>query len=170
MVRIEGKGIENATPLLFEGTPCALISCPETSPETTSLAEELVLALEAEPVPIPSGEYQALNALVDHLPRLAAAALVLAAEGEQRNHPAFARLARAAFRDTTRPAAYPPQGLGFEMTEAGDNHLRQLTERFIAAMGEMLRLPAWALEARLERAAAAREDLLEKPQGETAAA
>jgi prephenate dehydrogenase len=101
----ETSGFAAADPSLFTGAPWVLCLEPDTSLTDWLVLADLYTRLGARVVPTTAEEHDRAVAAVSHVPHLLAAALVMAAAGDQ----LALTLAAGSFRDGTRVAATPPE-------------------------------------------------------------
>lgn len=101
----ETRGLDAATPDLYEDAPFVLTPLPRTSAEALALARELVRAVGARPVEMPPDRHDRLVAAASHLPYALAVVLTrLVARVGQQDADVW-DLAASGFRDTSRLAA-----------------------------------------------------------------
>ena len=156
----ETAGIEGADARLFEGAVWVLSPSARTDPEARQVCEELAAACGAQALWVGAEEHDRAAAAISHLPLLAAAALVLAAEGE--GSELVWQLASSGFRDATRVAAGEPvMGAEVALTNAGA--LGEAYARFGEQLGALMDAArtgdARTLTGLLERAAARRRGM-----------
>lgn len=101
----EISGIEQAEPGLYRDKVFALVPTQRTDTGTLQLAVELVRTIGARPLMLQAAQHDRLAAAISHLPYLAAASLVRAAEQVSITEPLVWDLAASGFRDSTRLAA-----------------------------------------------------------------
>ncbi|MCC6188149.1 MAG: prephenate dehydrogenase [Anaerolineales bacterium] len=99
----EVSGLAHAEASLFRDKLFVLTPLARTSPKALSLARALVAAVGARPLALSPDRHDTLAAHSSHLPYLAAALLVRAAEAA--GDPQVWQLAASGFRDTSRLAA-----------------------------------------------------------------
>jgi len=99
----EVSGLAHAEGTLFQDKVFVLAPLARTSPEALVLAYELVGAIGARPLRLRAEHHDALAASASHLPYLAAALLVRAAEAAE--DVGVWEMAASGFRDTSRLAA-----------------------------------------------------------------
>ena len=132
----ETAGYSSAESGLYEGSPWVLTPLARTTPETVSLATELVTAIGAFPITLEPVRHDRLVAAISHLPFLLASALVHTVNASGASDSAVWELAAGGFRDTSRVAASDTQMfLDILMTnrsavlaqlDALDGHLQEL--------------------------------------------
>ena len=132
----ETAGYSSAESGLYEGSPWVLTPLARTTPETVSLATELVTAIGAFPITLEPVRHDRLVAAISHLPFLLASALVHTVNDSGASDSAVWKLAAGGFRDTSRVAASDTQMfLDILMTnrsavlaqlDALDGHLQEL--------------------------------------------
>ena len=132
----ETAGYSSAESGLYEGSPWVLTPLARTTPETVSLATELVTAIGAFPITLEPVRHDRLVAAISHLPFLLASALVHTVNDSGASDSAVWELAAGGFRDTSRVAASDTQMfLDILMTnrsavlaqlDALDGHLQEL--------------------------------------------
>jgi prephenate dehydrogenase len=98
-------GFSAAEPGLYHNATWVLSPLPRTTPETISLATELVEAVGARPVVLGPERHDRLVASISHLPFLLASGLVHAVGQVAETDPLVWALAAGGFRDTSRVAA-----------------------------------------------------------------
>ena len=140
----ETAGYSSAESGLYEGSPWVLTPLARTTPETVSLATELVTAIGAFPITLEPVRHDRLVAAISHLPFLLASALVHTVNDSGASDSAVWELAAGGFRDTSRVAASDTQMfLDILMTnrsavlaqlDALDGHLQEL--RMLLADGD----------------------------------
>jgi len=101
----EISGIEQAEPGLYRDKVFALVPTQRTDAGTLQLAVELVRTIGARPLMLQAAQHDRLATAISHLPYLAAAGLVRAAEQVSITEPLVWDLAASGFRDSTRLAA-----------------------------------------------------------------
>jgi prephenate dehydrogenase len=104
----ERSGVEAAHANLYTGCIWPLTPTSRTSPEAIARISLLIGRLGATPILLDPSEHDAAVALVSHLPRIAAIALILAA-ARATSWPVARDLAAGGFRDTTRVASGGPR-------------------------------------------------------------
>ncbi|MEZ4714062.1 MAG: prephenate dehydrogenase [Caldilineaceae bacterium] len=164
----ETAGFTSAEPNLYCNATWVLTPLPRTSPETVTLAAELVEAVHARPVVLPPARHDRLVAAISHLPFLLASALVHAVSEVGQEDATVWQLAAGGFRDTSRVAASDTRMfMDILMTNRGAV-LAQL-DAFGAQVAELRQLLAEAdesaLRAKLTQSQAARAAW--KPQSPT---
>ena len=142
----ELSGIDAADSRLFEGATWVLTETARSNAVSAAACETLATICGADPLWVEPGEHDDAVAAISHLPLLAAAALVLAAEGSRSE--LVWRLASSGFRDTTRIAAGEPEmGADLALTNSPalheaatlfDTHLTSLLDA--ARIGDKPRL------------------------------
>ena len=105
----ETAGYASAESGLYEGVPWVLTPLARTTPETVSLATELVTAIGAFPIILEPARHDRLVAAISHLPFLLASALVNTVTDTGASDAAVWELAAGGFRDTSRVAASDTQ-------------------------------------------------------------
>lgn len=100
----EQSGIAAAEAALYRGCVWCLTPTARTAHDALECVQGLVGALGARPVVLTAERHDAAVAAISHLPRVAAAALMLTAAGDP-SWPEAHLLAAGGFRDTTRVAA-----------------------------------------------------------------
>ena len=105
----ETAGYSSAESGLYEGSPWVLTPLARTTPETVSLATELVTAIGALPITLEPVRHDRLVAAISHLPFLLASALVHTVNDSGASDSAVWELAAGGFRDTSRVAASDTQ-------------------------------------------------------------
>jgi prephenate dehydrogenase len=103
MAGSERRGVDEASPGLFDGALCFVTPTPRTDPRALDALCELWQALGARVRSLDPAEHDRLLAFASHLPHLVAAALVNAAP------PDALSCAGPGFRDTTRIASGDPR-------------------------------------------------------------
>ena len=103
----ERSGVEAARADLYDGCIWPLTPTQRTAPEAIECLSWMINRLGATPILLDPTEHDAAVALVSHLPRIAASALVLAA-AQSVSWPLAQKLAAGGFRDTTRVASGDP--------------------------------------------------------------
>jgi prephenate dehydrogenase len=103
MAGSEKRGVEEASPGLFDGALCFVTPTSCTHPRALALVTELWQALGARVRVMDPGEHDRVVALASHLPHLVAAALVNATTPDALN------CIGTGFRDTTRVASGDPR-------------------------------------------------------------
>ncbi len=117
----ELAGIDAADAHLFEGATWVLTQTSRSDDESEAACETLAMLCGAAPLWVEPREHDDAVAAISHLPLLAAAALVLAAE-DSRSELVW-RLASSGFRDTTRVAAGEPEmGADLALTNSAALH------------------------------------------------
>ena len=99
----EVSGIENAEANLFRDKTFVLTPMRRTSSAALALAQELIAAIGARPLLLSPDRHDALAAMSSHLPYVAAAALMCAAQTVEDDQ--LWALVASGFRDTSRLAA-----------------------------------------------------------------
>jgi prephenate dehydrogenase len=99
----EVAGLEHAEAGIFAGHAFVLVPLANTTARTRGLARQLVRALGARAVEMAAAQHDRLTALASHLPYVAAAALVRAAQAQGDEQ--VWQVAASGFRDTSRLAA-----------------------------------------------------------------
>ena len=107
MTGSERSGIEAARADLYDGCIWPLTPTQRTAPEAIARLSWMIGRLGATPLLLDPTEHDAAVALVSHLPRIAASALVLTA-AQSASWPVAQQLAAGGFRDTTRVASGDP--------------------------------------------------------------
>jgi prephenate dehydrogenase len=107
MTGSERAGVEAARAELYAGCVWALTPTERTAPETVARLSWMISRLGATPLALDPTEHDAAVALVSHLPRVAASALVLTA-AQSAIWPVAQGLAAGGFRDSTRVASGDP--------------------------------------------------------------
>jgi prephenate dehydrogenase len=107
MTGSERSGIEAARADLYDGCIWPLTPTQRTAPEAIACLSWMIGRLGATPILLDPTEHDAAVALVSHLPRIAASALVLAA-AQSVSWPLAQELAAGGFRDATRVASGDP--------------------------------------------------------------
>jgi prephenate dehydrogenase len=107
MTGSELSGVEAVRADLYDGCIWPLTPTQRTAPEVIARLSWMIGRLGATPLLLDSTEHDAAVALVSHLPRIAASALVLVA-AHSGSWPLAQKLAAGGFRDTTRVASGDP--------------------------------------------------------------
>ena len=107
MTGSERSGVEAAHADLYDGCIWPLTPIERTAPEAIARLSWMISRLGATPILLDPTEHDAAVALVSHLPRIAASALVLTAS-QNASWPVAQKLAAGGFRDTTRVASGDP--------------------------------------------------------------
>jgi prephenate dehydrogenase len=107
MTGSERAGVNAARAGLYAGCVWALTPTERTAPETVARLSWMISRLGATPLALDPTEHDAAVALVSHLPRVAASALVLTA-AQSALWPVAQGLAAGGFRDSTRVASGDP--------------------------------------------------------------
>ncbi len=151
------SGIEAADPALFDGAVCILTPTSRTRRQALSRVSSLWREVGGRPVSLSPSRHDLFVAQVSHVPHLAAAGLLLAADS-----PAL-RFAAGGLADATRIALSDP-ALWVEICRMNRRQLKTALDRFIRTM-EQLRASVskgdkGALLRRLQAARRARRGLL----------
>lgn len=157
----EKNGLKNASLDLFRGAPFALTQLPRTSPRARRLAEQLVLAVGARPVPVEAETHDRWTAATSHMPYLLACALANATPSEA------APLVGPGFRSATRLAATSPH-IMLDILSTNTAPVLEALDLFrqeLDLLEGLLKRQDWEPVAKaLHRAASRRKDLAgEKP-------
>jgi prephenate dehydrogenase len=161
----ERRGIDAATPDLFEGAPWIITPTNETSARAYRTVREFVTDLGAAPVAVEPLAHDQLIARLSHLPQLAASVLVDVAvrTGEK---DALLGLAANGFRDVTRIAASDPD-LWVTILEANRRAVLDSLEGFQETLGRVTRTIAerdWeSLRSFMDSSRTARLQMFAKP-------
>lgn len=131
----ELAGIGAADPRLFEGATWVLTETARTDANARAACEELARVCGAAPLWVGADEHDRAVAAISHLPLLAAAALVLAAEDA--GSELLWRLAASGFRDSTRLAAGEPE-MGADLALTNAAALEEAHSLFAGRLGALL--------------------------------
>jgi len=104
MCGLESAGLASATADLYRGQSFVLCPGRRTTPAVWSVAEALVEAVGARPLPFDAAEHDAIVAAVSHLPALLSAALIRTAADERQW-----AISASGFRDVSRLAGSDPR-------------------------------------------------------------
>jgi prephenate dehydrogenase len=163
MTGSERSGVEAARADLYAGCVWALTPTERTTPETMARLSWVTGRLGATPLVLDPVEHDAAVALVSHLPRIAASALVLAA-AQSALWPVAQELAAGGFRDTTRVASGDPE-MSVDMCRANSPVILASLDAYIQALGSLRTQIAnsdVALEDSFATAKRSRDDWLRK--------
>lgn len=105
MAGSEAKGLDAARPFLFQDAACLLTPVASTPAGALQKVTAFWTALGARVSSVDPDLHDSIMARISHVPHLAAAAIVLAALGED---PSIAQFAAGGLRDTTRVASGDP--------------------------------------------------------------
>ena len=105
MAGSEAKGLDAARPFLFQDAACLLTPVASTPAGALHKVTAFWTALGARVSSVDPDLHDSIMARISHVPHLAAAAIVLAALGED---PSIAQFAAGGLRDTTRVASGDP--------------------------------------------------------------
>lgn len=105
MAGSEAKGLDAARPFLFQDAACLLTPVASTPAGALQKVTAFWTALGACVSSVDPDLHDSIMARISHVPHLAAAAIVLAALGED---PSIAQFAAGGLRDTTRVASGDP--------------------------------------------------------------
>ncbi len=126
----ETLGLASAEAGLFRNAPFALTPLERTSENAKRLAEELVAAVEAQPVWLDAATHDRWTAATSHLPYLAAAALTLVVPDESRP------MVGSGYRSTTRVAATHPDMM-LDVIKTNRENLLQLLKSLKTQLNQL---------------------------------
>jgi prephenate dehydrogenase len=135
MTGSERSGVEAARADLYAGCVWPLTPTDRTTPETMARLSWVIGRLDATPLVLDPVEHDAAVALVSHLPRIAASALVLAA-AQSALWPVAQELAAGGFRDTTRVASGDPE-MSVDMCRANSPMILASLDAYIQTLGSL---------------------------------
>lgn len=168
MAGSERRGIEAATPDLFQGASWILTPSDVTSQDAYRTVRALVTRVGARPVAMAARDHDALIARLSHVPQLVASALVTLAASDAADT-ALLGLAAGGFRDVTRIAASDP-GLWTSIVRTNKASVLAALDGFSGHLRELRELVeegSWdGLQSFLAAARGARLDLFQKPSYE----
>lgn len=142
MAGSEKDGIQAADPYLFENAVYVLTPPPaQIESGAVERLTQLVREVGALPMLMDPERHDTIVAAVSHVPHLAAAALVYAVDGVNREVPDTLTLAAGGFRDTTRIASGLPS-LWREISLSNRQPITQVLRRYIGILEEIL----WSIE------------------------
>lgn len=133
MAGSERSGIQAADPDLFQGAACLLTPTARADRSAVAKISALWRGVGGRPVALSPARHDALVAQISHVPHLAAAALVLAAQ------PEALRMAAGGFTDATRIALSDPS-VWSEICRTNRRELRRGLDRFIAQIERLRKL------------------------------
>jgi prephenate dehydrogenase len=163
----EQSSVEAARADLYAGCVWPLTPTERTAPAAIARISWMVDRLGATPVQLAASEHDAAVALISHLPRVAASALVLAA-AQATSWPLAQRLAAGGFRDTTRVASGNP-ALTLDICLTNAPALLSGLDAYIEVLGalrERIARGDVTLEETFTSAKRARDDVMSAPRGE----
>ena len=101
----ETRGLEHADADLYVGAPWALVPLARTTQDSLLLAQQLAIAVGAQPIVMDAARHDRLVAAISHLPYALATTLVRTAAEVGESDAMMWQLASSGYRDTSRVAA-----------------------------------------------------------------
>ena len=137
MAGSEKRGVQWASPDLFDGATYALFPGPGTPLAVTERLARLLTGIGARPTVMSEEDHDGAVAYTSHLPYIASAALVAAAMNSPLPAGVLRQLAASGFRDTSRLASGDP-GLNWAMCARNRRNVLNALQDFQRELGNLI--------------------------------